>query len=52
MASTPKPTTKKADTPKGDNRPPNKPPMKDLPTPEKHDEDVKGGRVNQSFNDF
>ena len=43
MASTPDPTTKKTDTPKGDNRPPKKPPMKDLPTPDKIGEAVKGG---------
>ena len=43
MASTPDPTTKKTDTPKGDNRPPKKPPMKDLPTPDKTGEAVKGG---------
>ena len=43
MASTPDPATKKTDTPKSDNRPPKQPPMKDLPTPDKTGEAVKGG---------
>ena len=47
MASTPDPTTKKTDTPKGDNRPPKKPPMKDLPTPDKTGEAVKGGIIRR-----
>ena len=34
--------TKKTDTPKAA-KPPKQPPMKDLPTPEKTDEAVKGG---------
>ena len=47
MASTTDP--KKTDTPKGDNRPPKKPPMKDLPTPDKTGEAVKGGAVPADY---
>ena len=48
MGSTPDPT-KKTDRPNDEKQPIKKPPMKDLPAPDKTGEAVKGGKPTESL---